>query len=85
MNQGICALYQEPETAALPSLGLPAQGHPEIFRVILEFEGCLGTKPRHHCGASLFESEGSGIMLTDVDVGNAGVAGAFTCHDPRAS
>ena len=24
-------------------------------------------------------------MLTDMDVGNAGVAGAFTCHDPRAS
>jgi hypothetical protein len=26
---------------------------------------------------------GSGILLTDMDVGNAGVAGAFTCHDPK--
>jgi hypothetical protein len=31
------------------------------------------------------KDSGSGILLTDMDVGNAGVAGAFTRHDPRAS
>jgi hypothetical protein len=31
----------------------------------------------------VFDDSGSGILLTDMDVGNAGVAGAFTCRDPR--
>jgi hypothetical protein len=62
MNQSVRALYQELKTDALPSLGLPEQGHPEIFRVILEFEGDLSTKPRHFCGASLIYGEGSGIL-----------------------
>lgn len=53
MNRSDRAPYQEPETAALPSLG-------SLRRVILRFsgssssQGSPGTKPRHFCGASLF-------------------------------
>lgn len=59
------------------------QGHPEIFRVILELIGAPGTKPRQFAGLHHFRGPQSARAYTDCARATSMTLLSFTCPKPR--